>query len=468
MEYGNGKRATITADPDEFLYENRNYFDLLKIKEHLSGKAIYGGFASGTTALVYLDIDFHEANDKQVYLQVVNMILDELPALMVELDGHALHHQVADANARGIHSGFVLKSRRNWREVYDQTKEWLRQLDIKHATLLKEAVERRALPFIDPKKPNSHTFAKIEVYFNDFQALRLPLCQGRTMLLDKPLPLLPNGKQDVVGFMDYLENPQPPMAAAEVVAYLADRLTKETPAVLHSLILSDKKHKSSKESQDTEKLVWKNRYRQNLVQFWLGTVVRRVRWTRLSEPMLGSHRISRLKKRLLRLCKDSFVNCPTRRENVHPDCSHQDFGTIDKNIKYAVQKAFAGNLNQPDAVKSNKKWKQIAQRFKQIGFDPFNKSTWHEITRNSRWNIAWTEDDLRAFRQSLKPLFGKAQHVDPAFVVNKVIALVLRRKKRKMELLYHTGNVFLKTSLALLVDARKKEDISCWCKCWKS
>ena len=55
----------------------------------------------------------------------------------------------------------------------------------------------------------------------------------------------------------------------------------------------------------------------------------------------------------------------------------RDFHRIDKNIIYAVEKAFAGNLNQKNPIASNKIFNQAAKRFKQIGFDPFNKSTWH-------------------------------------------------------------------------------------------
>lgn len=253
------------------------------------------------------------------------------------------------------------------------------------------------------------------------------------MLLDKPLTLLPNGKQDVVGFMDYLENPRPPMAAADVVAYLAARMADQIAPVETGIVAGRTAKQPPKPTTpaNSNQLIWKGRYRQNIVQFWLG-----INCPKGSlDEVIGVH--SRIAPHFC--AQDDAIDIFQQFVREMPEeawkCSSrllkQAFGRIDKNIAYAVKKAFAGNTNQPDPEKSSQKWKQIAKRFKQIGFDPFNKSTWHKGYTAFKVEVAWSDDDALVFNHSLKLLFGKAQHLDPVVVVNKVIALVLSKEKEK-------------------------------------
>ena len=235
---------------------------------------------------------------------------------------------------------------------FDHAKGWLRRLDTKHPELLKEAVDRIALAHIEPEKPHTHTFSRIEVFPNNFRGLRLPLCRGRTMLLDKPLPLLPNGRQDVVGFMDYLENPRPPMAAADVAAYLAARMADEQ-APLEQRKARQGKLTTAKTSDSGDKLVWKYRYRHNLIQFWLGSNCPK---DTLDEVITAHARIApyfRNREEAVAILKEFVREIPEEARACSSRLLKKQFGRIDKNIVYAVRKAFEGNTNQPEPGESN-------------------------------------------------------------------------------------------------------------------
>jgi len=88
------------------------------------------------------------------------------------------------------------------------------------------------------RKAGMKTFGQMEIFPSTSSGFRLPLCRGRTLLLDRPLTLTYNRRvkrkvQDVEGYVGWLLDPERRyMPAAEVVDYLAARLVRPEPAQL--------------------------------------------------------------------------------------------------------------------------------------------------------------------------------------------------------------------------------------------
>lgn len=432
-----GEWTTFEAIQGAVEHHRKNLFDQGKIGQHLNCKKVYGGFVRGRTRAVYLDLDFHGGGSKAVFLMVVRTILGELPGLMEQLGGYGLHHQVANMDARGIHSGFILGRPQDAHETEKTVKEWLKELDAKHPELLKDTVDQQALGYIDPNRPHTHTFGLIEVFPNDHHGFRLPLCWDRTMLLDRPLPLLENCKQDVVAFMQYIECPTNPMKTDDVIDYLQARMgqvetTTPCPRPLKRAAGSGGLTATKASlAPGTHKFVWKYQYRKIIVQFWLGLNCPK---GSLDEVIAVHSRIApyfRTEDEAKAILKQFVREMPEEGWECSSRLAKRDFKRIDKNIDWAVTRAFDGNDNQRDAAESKRKLDEVARRFRQIGFDPFDKATWHRSYSRFKAEVDWLADDLIDFHQKLRPLLGNAKHVDSLDLVNKATGLVLTKEKEE-------------------------------------
>jgi hypothetical protein len=161
------------------------------VRSHVNGTSIYGVYGGTHTRFAAIDLDLHHG-DRDVFLGQLRILLDEFWGR----DGW--HLQVADRNAGGVH---LLK-------VVPETR-----LDDLRATL------RSTLQLLDQRHPRQAERARaagmkplgeVEVYPSPTQVFRLPLCRGRTMLLDRPLTLVQNTRarhgrvQDVAGYVRWL------------------------------------------------------------------------------------------------------------------------------------------------------------------------------------------------------------------------------------------------------------------------
>ncbi|HMP02778.1 MAG TPA: hypothetical protein PKD86_08990 [Gemmatales bacterium] len=161
------------------------------VRSHVNGTSVYGVYGGTHTRFAAIDLDLHHG-DRDVFL-------DQLRILLAEFCGReGWHIQVADRNAGGVH---LLK-------VVPETK-----LDDLRASL------RATLQLLDSQHPQQAERARasgmkplseVEVYPSPTQVFRLPLCRGRTMLLDRPLALVENARarygvvQDVAGYIRWL------------------------------------------------------------------------------------------------------------------------------------------------------------------------------------------------------------------------------------------------------------------------
>ncbi len=185
------------------------HFSFDQCLDHLSGKEIYGVFGANTSSYLLIDLDLHN--------QPLDVFLKRFRALLDAFWGKwRCHFQVSNEKAGGVHIILFfgiqspLETRRGW-----ILKE-LARLDEKHPGLdfTKVRGDKRVL--------------NIEVYPDPSKGHRLPLCRGRTLLLDKPLPLVERrGKdvQDVLGYMNWLKNPdRKHMAKDEVFDFVMQTL----------------------------------------------------------------------------------------------------------------------------------------------------------------------------------------------------------------------------------------------------
>lgn len=170
----------------------RGFIGKQRVRAHVNGTSVYGIYGGTRSRFVAIDLDLHRG-DRDVFLDQLEILLTEFGSK----DGW--HLQVADQSAGGVH---LLK-------IVPET-----SLDALRAGL------RTSLQLLDRKHPEQARRARaagmkplgeVEVFPNPKQVFRLPLCRGRTMLLDRPLALVENARarngvvQDVQGYVRWLE-----------------------------------------------------------------------------------------------------------------------------------------------------------------------------------------------------------------------------------------------------------------------
>lgn len=423
----------------------QDFFGVAKIKRHINGLEILGGFAKDKVKVCTLDLDLHKGTSATVYLDGVRAILTAMPDLLRHMHGSRLHFQVADREAAGIHTGFLLGQPRDGEDMVSAVRHWLSELADHHQELHQVWVASGLKPW-----------DKTEVFPCKTNGFRLPLCRDRTMLLDRPLALLPNGKQDLCGFMAYLRGSTPAMPTDDVVKYLAARLKTPEPASAKT----DQGHSAKKGSRlaspqppcpsQRTKIVWKGRTRPTLVRFWLG--LHNPRGT-LNE-VLGVH--SRLAPLFLPDQEDraadyleQFIEelpehawaCSTRLER-------HDWAKVKSDLQGILSRAYNGTLKQKDEAMSAHKLEIVASHWRSIGFDPFNKATWHETEEKVKLVIDWNKKDIEDF-QVLRHHFGRAKDIDPVNLVNRCVELVIKKEQDKKPLALAYWQVFFEDRFGL-------------------
>jgi hypothetical protein len=205
----------------------RGFLSRQHAKDHVYGNAIYGVLAGGkgefvTTRFGGIDLDLHSKGDLSVFLGQLRVLAERFHGQ----DGW--HFQVENQNAGGLHliqvvpETLLATSSTNLRKI-------LRELDAAHPDLTKRA-----------ESAGMKTIAELEIYPDLSCGFRLPLCQGRTVLLHKPLPLIENKRtkrksvQDVVEYMRWINDPRREYMPAEaIVEYVRQRIAvpRTTPKV---------------------------------------------------------------------------------------------------------------------------------------------------------------------------------------------------------------------------------------------
>src|SRR6516165_9949910 len=188
-----------------------------QLKKHLKGDEKYGVRGGEWTRFGSIDLDLHEG-DPDIFLEQFRILLEEFHGK------GGWHFQVADEDAGGVH--LVQTFRRPvLLESYRNTlRERLQALDKRHPDLAARA-----------RAAGMKTLGELEIFPDTQKGFRLPLCAGRTMLLDRPLELVYDKRlkrevQDVVGYVSWLSRDQKQyMPAEEVFQFVKERLRTPQP-----------------------------------------------------------------------------------------------------------------------------------------------------------------------------------------------------------------------------------------------
>ena len=165
-----------------------------QVTKHLSNDAIYGVWGGNWTYFRAIDLDLHNGNQ--------DIFLEQLQVLLNEFHGQdRWHFQVSDENAGGVHLFQVLRDPVPVQEYRATLGHDSEKLDVKHPDLAAKA-----------QAAGMKTLGELEVFPDPGHGFRLPLCKGRTMLLDKPLEKVYDKRlkkivPDVIGYITWPSNP---------------------------------------------------------------------------------------------------------------------------------------------------------------------------------------------------------------------------------------------------------------------
>ena len=387
-----------------------------QVKNHLKGSDRYGIRGGKLTRFIALDLDLHNG-DPAVFV-------DQLRILLGAFHGKdGWHFQVAEQNAGGIHFIRCFRKPRGLEELRKELRRKLQELDRQHPELGTRA-----------RAAGMKTLAELEIFPNQTNGFRLPLCSCRTMLLDKPLPLVHNMRmgrqvQDVLGYISWLSRDgKTYMPVQEIVAYVQDRLAvpkpKEQPKAQRQTKANAKIGAGEGGMADLGPM--KGQYRQKLVAFWTGS----------SNPPDSLNQGIVLLARVLPFYLDNekdAVALVERYIDELPDVSFSDRlsggnrAEVSRVVRNTIRVVYHGNSGQTDSETSTQKLQATVAAWKKRGFDPTDKTTWERAAVNNlpdvkANNFFWKGQDVIKLGQLQKVLNASLETVSTAmkYLINLV------------------------------------------------
>lgn len=387
-------------------------------KSHVNGTQRYGILAGERSYFRAIDLDLHNG-DPEVFLAQLKVLLEEFHGK------RGWHFQVADQDANGIHLIQVRPKRFQVSPSRLYLRSRLRELDKRHPELAKRAVEA-----------GMKTVGQLELYPDPKQGFRLPLCEGRTMLLDRPLPLtyhkqLKRHVQDVIGYVQWIQHPDKEyMAAEEVIEFVKERLRTDSSPRKKRKGKAPKQRPitPSSESNNSSPLgTMKGRFTPFLINFWTG---------KHNPPDSLNQAIRLLAVVLPFYLEDSkdAVDLIEQYVDELPDISFSDRlsdgnrQVVSDVIRQTVKQAYDNLGGQPFPEVSKKKLQGVINYWKQSGFDPTNKSTWGNTkttTSSVHAELSWSDDDASKLQQLKKIL--KVDFQTTASATKQIILQIYRK-----------------------------------------
>jgi len=397
---------TMTAFPTAQNPHDRGFLSPAIIRRHINQREILGIKATRWTRFIVIDLDFH-GRDAKLFEEQAEVFLNEF-------HGKATwHYQVKRHDVTGLHLIRTFDKPQDLDTITDSLRSILRRIDADHPDLARRA-----------REAGMKTLGELEIYPQRDHGVRLPLCFGREMLLDAPLPLVPcKGRmiQDVEKYVEWLKNPNRQyMPKERILDYLHYFARIEAP-----------KSSAVTRNRATGKILakgWKNNMRRMLPDFWLdgdahGETLNNhiIVLARLAFVYgYGQHEMERSINAFVKELPPSARSCSSRLLNGK-------MRTIISVVKTSVKYACDDNGHQLDPALSTKKLKAVLAKWN--GFDPLDKGTWSSLASTNVVTPEWTEADKNAFVTYLrKPLFVKDESLILQFV-NAVVNLTLQKDK---------------------------------------
>jgi hypothetical protein len=351
-----------------------------QLKKHLKGDEKYGVRGGEWTRCGSIDHDLHEG-DPAIFLEQFRILLDEFHGK----DGW--HFQVADKNAGGVHLVQTFRRPVLLESYRDGLRKRLLALDQRHPDLAARA-----------RAAGMKTLGELEIFPDPQKGFRLPLCAGRTMLLDRPLELVYDKRlkrevQDVVGYVSWLSRDQKRyMPAEEVFQCVKQRLRtpQPKPQVEQQEIKPDKP-KTNRVSGGAGGLgslgKMKGRYAQVLTDFWSGRL-------NVADTLNTGIRLLALPLPYYLDDQEEAIDLIERYIDDLPDVSFSsrlssgNRAEVSRIVERTVKQVYEGNGGQPDPEASSEKLRATVAAWKKRGFDPTDKTTWHKASASEPCNLA--------------------------------------------------------------------------------
>ena len=381
--------------------------------EHLRQAGIYGVYGErkaqqfGLCPYAMIDLDLHG--------QCFELFELRLDVLLDHFHGrYNCHYQVQDAGAKGVHFFFL-----------QQNQDFLLSMIIKE---IKELHHQH--PECEFLKPNGKL--DIEIFPSLAHGHRLPLAKGRSMLTDQPSPKLKNGKNDVVGYINWIDDSNKTfMPANEVKDHLFERLDLACRKI-------DEASKSKKQTTPTEtgspkkqqssSIKMKGKTREKLVGYWRDQEPEHFQYFNSALlTLLQALHAEGLDQDEAMEITDGFVEALD-----NPELSSRLGGT-----NSLLTKEIGRTANKVWSQPVNKKWRLANDKWQQYGFKVSDKSTWiikdklNDVVVNCE-EVEFTEAELELVGSKIAPvLFGAKQALKPEKqqVAAEAVAYFLRYVK---------------------------------------
>jgi hypothetical protein len=242
------------------------------------------------------------------------------------------------------------------------------------------------------------TLGEIEIYPDPQKGFRLPLCAGRTMLLDRPLDLVYDKRfkrevQDVIRYVSWLSRDEKQyMPAEEVFQFVKDRLrTPQPKPQADPKALRPDKPRTTRLSGGAGGLgslgKMKGCYAQVLTDFWSGRL-------NVADTLNTGIRLLALPLPYYLDDQEEAIDLVERYIDDLPDVSFSsrlsagNRADVSRIVANTVRQVYEGNGGQPDPEASSEKLKATVAAWRKRGFDPTDKTTWRKASAAEPCNLA--------------------------------------------------------------------------------
>jgi hypothetical protein len=364
-----------------------------------------------TTRFLLIDLDLHGKN--------FDVFEEQAKVLLEKFNGKdAWHCQVHESEVNGIH--FIRVYEKNVMLDFEvaRLRKMLQRLDSENPALRERA-----------KSSGMKNFGELEIYpSRNGNGVRLPLSRGRKVFLDRELKLLPyKGKmvQDVVGYIDWLNDPERQYMKTEKILgylhYFRDFTLKSEKTVSDSKVFKEKEIISKG---------WKGNMRRILREFWLDGNANGIS---LNEHIIVLCRLAaqfgHTESHIINGVNDMIMSLPECAVVASGRLINKEYEQIIKVITTSASNAFYGNSHQSDSEKSTRILQSVFLKLRD--FDPLDVSTWTKMVEPVSVVPVWTiEQKETIFPKFRKVLFVKSDDIVEEFLC-KIINLTLNKEKQE-------------------------------------
>jgi hypothetical protein len=314
------------------------------------------------TRFLLIDLDLH-GGDRGVFMAHAEMLINTFYGR----DGwHAI---VADRDANGIHLVRAFRDPVRTSAAILNLRQSLAELDMARPDLTDMALAHGMKPL-----------GEAEIYPNSGNGVRLPLCEGRAVLIDRPLALVKNryGRlvQDVEGYIGWiLDKNRQYMDKGKVLAYLRNRL--KPASGLSIAIPSSKKTISAPKTPPAPKLSRRGRQAQIVHAFWdgAGEIVITLNQAIIDMARIMAHHpeFHGGEEAAVELLAEMVRDLPNY--SVSQRLDDGNWGAITKVIRESAAIAFSGNEGQADSASSTAKLQAACDHWAKKGYLPWDKAS---------------------------------------------------------------------------------------------